>query len=200
MSSRTEPLRTCTGCKQKRFKRELLRIVADPEGRVIADLKGKLPARGAYVCPDRRCIEKLDKGQLIHVLKRDSLLDNGGFELSTVVAAALRERVRSLIGMAQKGGKVVSGTNLVEAAMRRSPNCRWLALIAEDASEAIVTKLSARITAGGVPLRRFITREDLGMAIGKSPRSVLLVKDAGLARAVEEAINRYKAVCVREVS
>jgi hypothetical protein len=200
MSSRTESLRTCTGCKQKRFKKELVRIVTDPEGRIIADLKGKLPTRGAYVCPDRRCIEKLDKRQLIHALKRDSLSCNGGLELSTVVAAAFRERVRSLLGMAQKGGKVVSGTNLVEAEMRRSPDCHWLALIAEDASEAIVTKLSARITAGGVPQHRFITREDLGRVMGKSPRSVLLVKDAGLARAVEEAIHRYKAVYVREVS
>jgi len=200
VSSSREPLRTCAGCRKKLPKRELVRIVSDPEGRIIADLKGKLPARGAYVCPVHRCIGKLDKGRLISALKRDDIEVNNGFELSTVVAEALRERARSLIGMAQKGGKVVSGTNLVEAEMRRSPNPHWLALVAEDASETIANKLSARITAGGVPMRRFITREDLGGIIGKSPRSVVLVKDGGLAKAVEEAINRYMAVCLREVS
>jgi len=199
MSSSREPLRTCTGCRQKRFKKDLVRIVADPEGRIIADLRGKLPARGVYVCPDRRCAEKLDQGRLTSALKRETIQVHNGFELSALVAGALRERARSLIGMAQKGGKIVSGTNLVEAEMRRSPDSGWLALVAEDASARIVNKLSARIKARGVPIQRFDTREYLGEAIGKSPRSVLLVKDVGLARAVEEAINRYRAVCLREV-
>jgi len=45
------PIRMCVVCRRRRPKRELLRIVRTPEG-FILDESGKLPGRGAYVCPD----------------------------------------------------------------------------------------------------------------------------------------------------
>ena len=48
---RHEPVRMCVSCRRRRPKRELLRIVFTPEG-FILDYSGKLPGRGAYVCPD----------------------------------------------------------------------------------------------------------------------------------------------------
>ena len=53
----SEPLRTCVGCHRVRSKRELLRLVRAPEG-VRVDRTGAAPGRGAYVCPDRACIER----------------------------------------------------------------------------------------------------------------------------------------------
>jgi len=46
-----EPVRMCVVCRRRRPKRELLRIVRTPEGFILDD-SGKLPGRGAYVCPD----------------------------------------------------------------------------------------------------------------------------------------------------
>ncbi len=64
------PLRTCIICKQKRQKRDLIRIVRTPEGGIELDSRGKLSGRGAYCCPNRTCWEAaLEPGRLGKVLK-----------------------------------------------------------------------------------------------------------------------------------
>ncbi|MFN3368102.1 MAG: YlxR family protein [Thermus sp.] len=45
------PIRMCVACRRRRPKGELLRILLMPEGFRL-DPTGKLPGRGAYVCPD----------------------------------------------------------------------------------------------------------------------------------------------------
>lgn len=52
------PLRQCMGCRERKPKRELVRVVRSPEGVVSVDLKGKAPGRGAYICPDPQCLQK----------------------------------------------------------------------------------------------------------------------------------------------
>jgi hypothetical protein len=42
-------------------KKELIRVVRSPEGVVSLDFKGKLPGRGAYVCPQSGCLAKARK-------------------------------------------------------------------------------------------------------------------------------------------
>lgn len=58
---RKVPLRMCMGCQQMKPKKELLRIVRTPEGDVLLDPTGKLNGRGAYICPDRECLQKAVK-------------------------------------------------------------------------------------------------------------------------------------------
>ena len=55
------PQRTCMGCQAKKDKRELVRIVRSPEGEISVDLTGKKPGRGAYICPDLECLNKVVK-------------------------------------------------------------------------------------------------------------------------------------------
>lgn len=49
------PQRTCIACHQVKPKRELLRIVRAPTGRVEMDPTGKKSGRGAYLCANRSC-------------------------------------------------------------------------------------------------------------------------------------------------
>jgi predicted RNA-binding protein YlxR (DUF448 family) len=64
------PLRTCIACRQKRAKRELIRVVRTPEGTIEVDLRGKASGRGAYLCPNRQCWEAaLEQGRLGRALK-----------------------------------------------------------------------------------------------------------------------------------
>ncbi len=59
------PERTCVACRQQRPKRELLRIVRTPQGRVELDPTGKKSGRGAYLCAKRSCWDlALRKGVL----------------------------------------------------------------------------------------------------------------------------------------
>ncbi|HHY33650.1 MAG TPA: YlxR family protein [Firmicutes bacterium] len=57
------PQRTCVGCRQVRPKRELVRIVRTPEGVIEVDPTGKRSGRGAYICPDPKCLELALKGK-----------------------------------------------------------------------------------------------------------------------------------------
>lgn len=52
------PQRTCIACHKADAKRGLVRLVLTPEGRVAIDSKGKMPGRGAYLCPQKRCWEE----------------------------------------------------------------------------------------------------------------------------------------------
>lgn len=64
------PLRTCIACRQKRSKRELIRVVRTPEGAIEIDPRGKVSGRGAYLCPDPQCWEAaLEQGRLGRALK-----------------------------------------------------------------------------------------------------------------------------------
>jgi predicted RNA-binding protein YlxR (DUF448 family) len=68
------PQRTCIGCRRVQAKRELMRIVRTPDGRVVADPTGKLNGRGTYVHKTRECFEQVVNapGKLQHALKLDT--------------------------------------------------------------------------------------------------------------------------------
>ena len=53
-ASRTDhvPLRTCVGCRRRRPRHELVRLVAGAAGAVILDIPARAPGRGAYLCRD----------------------------------------------------------------------------------------------------------------------------------------------------
>ncbi|MBE6694039.1 MAG: YlxR family protein [Ruminococcaceae bacterium] len=55
------PVRQCLGCNEHKPKRELLRVVRDPEGQVSLDFTGKKSGRGAYICKDVKCLKKVRK-------------------------------------------------------------------------------------------------------------------------------------------
>ena len=59
------PMRQCVGCREMKEKRELIRVVKSPEGAVSLDFKGKLPGRGAYVCPQADCLAKARKSRAL---------------------------------------------------------------------------------------------------------------------------------------
>lgn len=56
LKARHIPIRTCVACRATDEKRDLLRVVRQPDGSVQVDPKGKLSGRGAYVCAKETCI------------------------------------------------------------------------------------------------------------------------------------------------
>ncbi len=52
------PQRQCMGCRERKAKRDLIRVVRTPEGEVSLDFGGKMNGRGAYLCPDPACLKK----------------------------------------------------------------------------------------------------------------------------------------------
>jgi len=71
MTSSHEPMRTCLGCRQRRPKGEMVRLVRRTSGHVDAD--GAADGRGAYVCAELECLERaLKPGRLAHAFRKPS--------------------------------------------------------------------------------------------------------------------------------
>ncbi|MCA9898753.1 MAG: YlxR family protein [Ardenticatenaceae bacterium] len=72
------PQRTCFVCREKRDKRQLTRLVRTPEGPVLVDPTGKQNGRGAYLCDDPVCWDKvLRNGRLLNqALKTELTAEN----------------------------------------------------------------------------------------------------------------------------
>ena len=57
------PQRQCMGCRERKNKRDMIRVVRETSGKVSLDFSGKLNGRGAYVCPDPECLKKARKAK-----------------------------------------------------------------------------------------------------------------------------------------
>ena len=64
-----QPERTCMGCNEKKTKKELIRIVKNKENEISIDRTGKMPGRGAYICDDIQCLEKLIRLEKVFDIK-----------------------------------------------------------------------------------------------------------------------------------
>ena len=57
------PQRQCMGCRERKAKKEMIRVVRGTDGTVSLDFSGKLNGRGAYICPDSECLKKAQKAK-----------------------------------------------------------------------------------------------------------------------------------------
>ena len=55
------PMRQCTGCGERKEKKELIRIIRTPEGEIQVDFTGKKNGRGAYICNSVDCLKLAQK-------------------------------------------------------------------------------------------------------------------------------------------
>ena len=61
------PMRQCTGCREMKNKKEMIRVLKTAEDEIILDATGRKNGRGAYICKDREYLEKATKN---HGLER----------------------------------------------------------------------------------------------------------------------------------
>ena len=59
------PQRQCMGCRERKEKKAMIRVVRCTDGSVTLDFSGKLNGRGAYVCPDPECLKKAQKSKAL---------------------------------------------------------------------------------------------------------------------------------------
>jgi predicted RNA-binding protein YlxR (DUF448 family) len=94
LGQRHVPERSCIACREKRAKRELIRLVSRA-GSVEIDHKGKEIGRGAYLCPIRECWDIGLKGnRLEHALQTELILENRQALVEYGKSLPKRERVK----------------------------------------------------------------------------------------------------------
>ncbi|MBQ3235629.1 MAG: YlxR family protein [Clostridia bacterium] len=83
MAEKKVPMRTCIACRAEKPKKELIRIVKSKDGEFSVDKTGKLNGRGAYLCDDPNCAQK--------IIKKKMLKSAFGVEVPDEVYAKLTE-------------------------------------------------------------------------------------------------------------
>ena len=59
------PMRMCVCCREMKPKKSMLRIVKSGD-EITLDLTGKKNGRGAYICDDLNCVQKLRKQKVLN--------------------------------------------------------------------------------------------------------------------------------------
>ncbi|MCR5789311.1 MAG: ribosomal L7Ae/L30e/S12e/Gadd45 family protein [Lachnospiraceae bacterium] len=95
-----------------------------------------------------------------------------------------RDRILSLLSIAERGGFVKSGEFQTEASVKEGSAC--LVIVAKDASDNTRKKFQNSCTYYAVPFLLYADRETLGHAIGKDFRASVSVTDKGLADRIRE--------------
>ncbi|MEJ6951529.1 RNase P modulator RnpM [Natronospora cellulosivora (SeqCode)] len=74
--SKKVPIRKCVACGERKPKNELIRVVYNKgEGVISIDRKGKMPGRGAYLCPEKKCFDLANKAKKIERSLKISISD-----------------------------------------------------------------------------------------------------------------------------
>lgn len=100
----------------------------------------------------------------------------------------MTEKWQSLLGLANRARKIVSGEGLVvkEVQLKRAK----LVLLAQDASENTKKKITDKCSYYHIPLLLVEDRYTLGQAIGKDARVVVAVTDDGFAKKLKEWVEQ----------
>jgi len=131
------PKRSCSVCRVKSDKNDLIRLVKSPDGKIFIDSAKKLPGRGAYICPDLECLEKAKKsGVLSHALKAE-IDNNFWLELEEFIknfGANKNLKIKSVLGLARKAGALLIGSENIK---NNSGHKKFLVILAKDSSEGV---------------------------------------------------------------
>ncbi len=110
------------------------------------------------------------------------------------------EDVWRILGLAVRAGQVVSGADGVSHSIRRKK--AKLVMVAGDAAENTVEKVTRFCRMGDVPFRRFGTASEIGHWTGHPIRAAAAVLDQGFADRISSLIDSLdetgKAIAANE--
>lgn len=95
-------------------------------------------------------------------------------------------KILSMVGMAMKAGKVVSGEFSTEKAVKTGK--AFLVIVSETASDNTKKMFRNMCSYYEVPMYVYGTKEDLGHSMGKEFRASLAVTEEGFAKSIEKRL------------
>lgn len=100
-----------------------------------------------------------------------------------------KNKALSMLGLATKAGKTLTGEFSTEKAVKEGKAC--IVLVAADASDNTKKKFRNMCNYYQVTMKVFSDKASLGNACGKEFRATLAVTDNGFAKAIEKHIDSY---------
>lgn len=191
---KVKPIRQCALDRTRSREDELLRFVLDPDGRVVPDIKRKLPGRGVWVTATHEAIVRSVRLKVFaRSFRRAVTVDPN---LAEVVLDLLRRAALQDLALANKAGCVVAGQAKVEKALTSAR--RVLLIHAADAAADGCRKLDriARAVsgdhAGDLSSVSHFDGAELSAALGKGNVIHAAVADDGAGRKFLWSAKRYK--------
>jgi uncharacterized protein len=167
-----------------------VRLVADPDGLAVVDLRGRLPGRGAWVHATAACVGAVEReprrlsAALKAPVRTDGLLEQ--------LRAAVLRQVLDGISLAAAAGALVGGSDVVQLALddRRVNEL----LVASDASQRTVSDvLRGREDLANVTVLP-LDRGQLGARIGQAPRAVVGIVASSPFHHLREQLRRWRSL------
>jgi predicted RNA-binding protein YlxR (DUF448 family)/ribosomal protein L7Ae-like RNA K-turn-binding protein len=185
-------VRTCVACRKPGARDdELLRLVEGPDGEIAVDARARLGGRGAWVHPTRACITTAAQR---HAAERSLKIPVRAVDAAALVdgvAGAYRRKAYSLVLTAGRKGALAQGAQAtLEALEKRRVPLLLLAHDAGDTSRGISEEAAGHGDAGGVRVRAFGTKAELGNVLGREELAILAVNDARIAAELVLTIDR----------
>jgi predicted RNA-binding protein YlxR (DUF448 family) len=111
------PERTCIVTREQKPDNELIRFVLSPDGKVVPDLKRKLPGRGCWVSKNRQTlIEAMARKAFARALGEKAEADAA---LPDRIASLMRRDMVAALSFCRKAGLATSGFTKVEDALAK---------------------------------------------------------------------------------
>ncbi|MEP2919604.1 RNA-binding protein [Sulfitobacter sp.] len=179
--------RKCIATGEVQPKYRMVRFVVGPDGQVVPDILGKLPARGIWVTANRAALETAaKKGLFARSAKQPVKVPE---DLVEQVEAQLARRTVELISMQRKAGKAVAGYEKVKTWLQTE---EALVLIqAVDGSGRGKSKLSTPHYGHYIGC---LTADELGLAFGRQTVIHGALASGGLTLRVVEEAHRLNGV------
>ena len=98
----------------------------------------------------------------------------------------MTDKALSMIGLATKAGKTVSGEFSTEKSIKTGKG--YLAIVAGDSSDNTKKKFRNMCSFYEVPIYFLSDKESLGRAMGKEYRACLAVQDENFAKAIMKEV------------
>lgn len=192
--NRARPVRSCAVERARGQEEGLLRFVLDPENRVVADLKRKLPGRGVWITATREAVAKA-VGQKVFARNFRQAISVDA-DLAETVEVLLRRDVLQNLALANKAGCVVAGFAKVEAALKsRKPVTLLHASDAGGDGRRKLDRLAAAQTAKETdvlaPVMCF-TSGEVSATLGRANVMHAAIADSGAGRNFVLSAERFR--------
>lgn len=165
---------------------ELLRFVADPQSRVVPDIKGNLPGRGMWLLPKAAILqEAIDKKLFSRASRQQAIIDGTLIEKTGTL---LLQQALNYLSRARMAKELVNGFEKVSAAVQAG-NVAVL-IHAGDASADGCGKLN-RLASEQVRIISWCDRETLAQALNLPNPVHIALPSGGLSSAFLSAYERW---------
>ena len=182
-----EPFRQCVACRQKRKKKDLLRIVRTPPGFIVFDPEQRESGRGVYLCSMEKCLLKSRNHDLIGRNFNMKISPNLYSQLLGAISPKGSNQFEKLLGFAARARKIIFG----EDTIIRSTNKGRVQLVVLDpyCGPSTRKRVESFMQRAGIPLIYFNGEKSLDIVVGKANCRCVGITDPGFARSVLQLMN-----------